>query len=136
MFFSSLLGEISDILHSKCPKYLFCNYGNITYAYLKKHTIEINATFFVIQKQVLFFALYRIQDKQNLSLLKKMDSNIVKIIFICVTVLLLCFTILENISRTISIPDQLVHLVNYINNSVTNVSQKNRFNDGEMQRIM
>ena len=65
-----------------------------------------------------------------------MDSNIVKIIFICVTVLLLCFTILENISRTISIPDQLVHLVNYINNSVTNVSQKNRFTDGEMQRIM
>ena len=61
-----------------------------------------------------------------------MDSNIVKIIFICVTVLLLCFTILENISRTISIPDQLVHLVNYINNSVTNVSQNNRFNDGEI----
>ena len=84
-------------------------------------------------KQVLFFALFhRIQYKQNLSSLKNMDSNIVKIILICVTVLLLCFTILENISRTISIPDQLVHLVNYINNSVTNVSQNNRFNDGEM----
>ena len=135
MFFSSLLGEISDNLYSKCPKFLFCKWYS-TYAYLKKRTVEINATFFVIQKQVLFFALYRIQYKQNLSLLKKMDSNIVKIIFICVTVLLLCFTILENISRTISIPHQLVHLVNYINNSVTNVSQKNRFTDGEMQRIM
>ena len=134
MFFSSLLGEISDILHSKCPKFTFCKYGiPHMHTYLNKRTVEINATFFCHSKQVLFFVLFhRIQYKQNLSSLKNMDSNIVKIIFICVTVLLLCFTILENISRTISIPDQLVHLVNYINNSVTNVSQNNRFNDGEM----
>ena len=91
--------------------------------------------FFVIQNKCYFlpftysirgFNMY-LNKTWVINSLKKMDSNIVKNSFIVICVLLLCFTILENISRTISVPDQLVHLVNYINNSVTNVSQKKRF---------
>ena len=61
-----------------------------------------------------------------------MDNNLNKLIFIIVCVLLFCFTLLEyNSKTTVKVPDGLVRLVNYINNSVTNISQKKTSLDGK-----
>ena len=108
--------------------YLCANY----ILYMDKKIVEIHTCIF--KTSVILFNFYtkKIYIPSIHEIVWKMDNNFNKLIFIIVCVLLFCLTLLEyNSKTTIKVPDGLVRLVNYINNSVTNISQKKTFLDGK-----